>query len=262
MHTGICSITFRKKTPSEIIALTSQAGLDGIEWGGDVHAPPSLPSSKLVEIRKSTEEAGLLVSSYGSYYNVLDTKVHPEEFFPVLDAAEALGTRVIRIWSGGGASENASETLFKKEADRTRELCELAKKRGITLAFEFHGGCLTDTVPSTIRLLNVVKKENLKTYYQVYERGEETTPEEELKTIIPYLSNVHCYEWTGAERHLLEEGQGRWERLIDILGQASFKGFILLEFVKDDSPESLLKDAQTLREMVLKYKDEHHQETS
>lgn len=36
---GMTSVTFRDKTPEEIIALTKQAKLQGIEWGSDVHVP-------------------------------------------------------------------------------------------------------------------------------------------------------------------------------------------------------------------------------
>ena len=61
---GSESVTFRKKSPREIIELARKAGLDGIEWGGDVHAT-SPEAAK--EIRRMMEE--LSVFSLGSYYN-------------------------------------------------------------------------------------------------------------------------------------------------------------------------------------------------
>ena len=39
MKTGLCSVSFRKLTVEEIIAAVKDAGLDGIECGGDVHVP-------------------------------------------------------------------------------------------------------------------------------------------------------------------------------------------------------------------------------
>ncbi|NOZ22728.1 MAG: sugar phosphate isomerase/epimerase, partial [Planctomycetes bacterium] len=68
---GICSVTFRDLSPEAIIELTVKAKLDGIEWGGDVHAPPESPPDALAKIREATEDAGLIVSSYGSYHNVM-----------------------------------------------------------------------------------------------------------------------------------------------------------------------------------------------
>ena len=47
LKTGLTSVTFRRKTQEEIVALAAQAQLDGIEWGGDVHVPPGdLPAAK------------------------------------------------------------------------------------------------------------------------------------------------------------------------------------------------------------------------
>ena len=37
--TGLVSVTFRDKTPAEIVSEVKKAGLDAIEWGGDVHVP-------------------------------------------------------------------------------------------------------------------------------------------------------------------------------------------------------------------------------
>ena len=38
--TGLTSITFRQLTVEQIVELVQQSGLDGIEWGGDVHVKP------------------------------------------------------------------------------------------------------------------------------------------------------------------------------------------------------------------------------
>ena len=62
-------MTFRKLAPEEIIALVAKSGLKGIEWGGDIH----VRHGDLIQARKVcrlTEENGLTVASYGSYYNV------------------------------------------------------------------------------------------------------------------------------------------------------------------------------------------------
>ena len=39
MKTGLVSISFRKKTPLELIKASKESGLEYIEWGGDVHIP-------------------------------------------------------------------------------------------------------------------------------------------------------------------------------------------------------------------------------
>ena len=65
--TGLLSVTFRSLPFERIIDLTVQAGLDGIEWGGDVHVPPG--ELKLAErIGQAARGAGLVNFSYGSYW--------------------------------------------------------------------------------------------------------------------------------------------------------------------------------------------------
>ena len=41
MKTGLTSVSFRKLSVDEVIALAKKAGVDGIEWGSDVHVPPN-----------------------------------------------------------------------------------------------------------------------------------------------------------------------------------------------------------------------------
>ena len=136
---GLVSITFRKLTPAEIIALVKQTPLAGIEWGGDIHVPHG-DVKRAAEVGRMTRDAGLAVSAYGSYYGETDRLV----FERVLDSAVALGAPVIRIWAGRKGSAAA----------------------GRQIAFEFHGGSLADTPESCLRLLQAVNHPAVFTYWQ------------------------------------------------------------------------------------------------
>ena len=48
---GLCSISFRKNTPQEILAAMKTAGLTVIEWGSDVHCPPE-KAKEIAELQK------------------------------------------------------------------------------------------------------------------------------------------------------------------------------------------------------------------
>ena len=61
---GLVSITFRKLSPRQIVDLVVQAGLDAIEWSGDVHAPHG-DVAKAREIAQMTADAGLSMPTYG-----------------------------------------------------------------------------------------------------------------------------------------------------------------------------------------------------
>ncbi|MBP0575183.1 hypothetical protein J8J27_31170, partial [Mycobacterium tuberculosis] len=65
-------MTFRRLRPAAVIGLARQAGLGGIEWAGDVHAPCSAPAAPDPEaslglIGTLTRATGLDCVSYGSY---------------------------------------------------------------------------------------------------------------------------------------------------------------------------------------------------
>ena len=62
---GVASVTFRNKTVSEIVEIAKNAGVEFIEWGGDVHVK-TLVDARLA--KKLCDENNIKISSYGSYY--------------------------------------------------------------------------------------------------------------------------------------------------------------------------------------------------
>jgi len=36
---GLCRVTFRKSDPLSILKICKKSGIEGIEWGGDIHSP-------------------------------------------------------------------------------------------------------------------------------------------------------------------------------------------------------------------------------
>ena len=89
IHPGLVSVTFRQLAPRTIVDLVAEAGLWGIEWGGDVHAPVGdLHIAR--EVRAMTLDAGLAVAAYGSYF-----RFRPDDSFErVLETAIALGAPI------------------------------------------------------------------------------------------------------------------------------------------------------------------------
>ena len=155
MKTGLTSVTFRQKTPEEIIRLAAEAGLDGIEWGGDVHVPAG-DAGTAAEIGRRTREAGLSVLSYGSYFRADEG----EDFAPVLASAKALGAPLIRIWAGRKTYEQSGPEEFSALASRIREAAEAAGREGVRIAFEYHRGTATQTAAGALALLEAAGSGN------------------------------------------------------------------------------------------------------
>ncbi|HIQ59603.1 MAG TPA: sugar phosphate isomerase/epimerase [Candidatus Merdivicinus intestinavium] len=244
MKTGLTSVTFRQKAPEEIIRLAAEAGLDGIEWGGDVHVPAG-DAGTAAEIGRRTREAGLSVLSYGSYFRADEG----EDFAPVLASAKALGAPLIRIWAGRKTYEQSGPEEFSALASRIREAAEAAGREGVRIAFEYHRGTATQTAAGALALLKAAGSGNAGCYWQPNPDISKEEQLSEIDALLPYLANIHVFAWTGANvRHPLEEGRDVWEEYLSRIRRAPGSRALILEFVKDDSEDAFRADAAALKE--------------
>ncbi|WP_127588405.1 sugar phosphate isomerase/epimerase family protein [Paenibacillus koleovorans] len=244
LYTGLLSVTFRKLSAEQIVSLVVEAGLDGIEWGGDIHVPPGdVETAKAVRVM--TEQAGLKVAAYGSYYRVGTG----QSFEDVLSSASALGAPVIRVWAGNKGSAAADEAWWDAVVEDTRAIGERAAQAGIRIAFEFHQNTLTDELDATLRLLKAADHPNVYSYWQALRPFESGAYAGELEALTPWLTNVHVYYISYGTRHSLEEGESVWDRYLAALPSGEDR-YVMLEFVKDDAPEQFLQDAATLKRIV------------
>lgn len=240
MLTGLTSITFRQLDADKIIALAAAAGLDGIEWGGDVHLPPG-ETGLAAEIAAKTAAAGLRVLSYGSYFRLCEGG----DFPPVLESAACLGAPNIRVWAGNKHPAQADEAYRRTAARELGEICARAAERGITVSLEYHRGTLTETAEGALELLSRAGHPGARTYWQPNPDISHAENCRELSAVKDYLSNIHVFQWRGANvRYPLSEGRAEWAGYLAAAGEAC--GACILEFVKDDSPEQFAGDAAEL----------------
>ena len=246
---GLVSVTFRKLSPAEIIALVRQSGLTGIEWGGDIHVPHG-DCARAREVRQLTRDAGLTVAAYGSYYKVNKSEPEGLRFEAVLETAIALGAPTIRVWAGGLGSAKAEAAYRAAVAADAQRIAGLAAAAGITISSEYHGGTLTDTDASAQQFLQEIHHSNFGTYWQPYPHGSVAANLAGLQAILPQLTNVHCYHWVNSERRPLIEGVDSWRQYFAAVKSSSRTHSALLEFVAGDDPANFLRDAATLRQLV------------
>ena len=88
IRSGLCSITFRALTTKEVLSVAVEAGLDGIEWGADVHVPAG-ELDVAADVADRCLDAGLACPSYGTY--VVAGRTPGDEVARVVDTALALG---------------------------------------------------------------------------------------------------------------------------------------------------------------------------
>lgn len=241
---GLVSITFRNKTPLEIVKLMNRAGLSCVEWGGDIHVPPR--GGKAGEVRALSRDYGIEICSYGSYYRLGEGR---DRFLYSLDEACALETGVMRIWAGTKDSALVDECEWRALMEELFEAQELAKQRGILISLEYHPATLTDSRESAkklLRELDCAGAENVAVYWQP---RWDWPVEERLSALCDIrqrLGHMHVFTWEhtpgGIRRLPLRDGEKMWKPILD-----EYKdGCRLIEFVRGDCDEALMEDAQAL----------------
>ncbi len=181
LHTGLVSVTFRKLTASAVINMVKEAGLDGIEWGGDIHVPPE-DLENAARVRRQTLDAGLKIAAYGSYYRL---GANQASFGPILETALALEATTIRVWAGTVGSVNAGAAAWQGVISDGEKIADMAATAGVSISLEFHPDTLTDTPQSTLRLLRAIDRPNVFSYWQPPVGGTREANRQGLSDILP-----------------------------------------------------------------------------
>jgi sugar phosphate isomerase/epimerase len=248
---GLVSVTFRKLAIQEIVSLAAEAGLKSIEWGGDIHVPHG-DQVKARLARGVCEDAGIVISAYGSYYRCGATGENADEFGAILETARELGAKSIRVWAGNVCSASAPAGFREGVVADIKRICTLAAGADCSISLEFHGGTLTDSADSTCELIAQAAEPNLTTYWQppVGMPADECVAS--LRQVLPYTRNLHVFHWWPDNHHWLPlaEGIDRWKRYIALADDTRIPRHASLEFVRGDDPEQLKADAKTLLQLL------------
>ena len=251
VNTALCTIAFKELPVEEVLHLAQDHGLDGVEiWGQEPHMAQTYDPDRVARLKDAVAERGLDLAAFGSY-----VKPEMDDFDALsqaaLDIAAGLGTRVVRIWSGGGASKDVTPEVYANAVAKLKGLCARAADKGLILAFEFHDNSITDNARGIVKLIEDVGSPILKTYYQPSRRERADDPYEAAETVGPYVVNVHAQNWDATGRALVREGDVDYHRVVQILKRYGFDGCIEIEFVReDDKLAALAADAAFLRELV------------
>lgn len=235
------SVTFRKMNVDEILSITKQAGLDGIEWGGDLHVPAGAISFA-EDISEKCRVQQIEILSYGSYYRA----GHDKDFTPVLKTAIALGAKTIRVWAGKANYADTARDEYIEIVSHLKSAVSMAHTFQINIALEYHRGTLTEDITGTAAILNDVP--GLRCYWQP---NPDIALEEQLFEIDclgSRLSNIHVFQWTkGDIAHPLCKGETQWRSRIEHINACPGEHHMIMEFVKGGTEAQFLEDAAILR---------------
>lgn len=247
LKSGLVSITFRNKTVREICSLCLKANLSVIEWGGDVHVPPR--GGKAKETLRMTLDHGLEISSYGSYFRLGEDM---DDFLFNLEEACLLKAPVIRVWAGRKGSREYKEDERRFLTDELMKISEKAHLSGVSVALEYHPNTLTDHPDSVKKLLLDTSGEAYSPLFYWQPRWDWTEKQtlSALSDLQDRLSHIHVFAWEHTENRILRKPISEGKTLLTSALSIKKDGCALIEFVKDDSDEMLLKDAETINKWI------------
>lgn len=238
---GLVSVSFRDKTPQEILSAMKESGLSFIEWGSDVHCPPE--SAK--EISDLQNKYGIKCSSYGTYFKLGVTPI--DELKQYIDAAKILGTNILRLWCGNKNSQDYSESEKEALFTECRQAEKIARNNGVILCMECHIKTYTNKKESAHELMQEVGSPHFRMYWQP---SQFTTKDENIayaKLISPFTECIHVFNWKEKEKYPLILAKDIWR---EYLGCFEGEKTLLLEFMPDGKIETLKTEADALREIV------------
>ncbi len=245
---GLVSISFRSLSPQEICDLCVRSGLKAVEWGGDVHVPAG-DIQTAEQVRRLSADSGLKIAAYGSYYRA----GQPEsDFDSVLKTALVLGAPQIRIWAGTLASKDCSQAQRQAVVSSILACAHKAAAKNLKIVLEYHGNTLTDDRESVRLLLSETLSagDSLRFYWQPRWDWSESERLASLEDLGDRLSSLHVFTWQHHARQIdrlaLQAGEGMWQQVLHHPMVLKNAPYALLEFVTNDNPELLLRDAATL----------------
>ncbi|MBQ8431507.1 MAG: TIM barrel protein [Clostridia bacterium] len=240
-QTGLVSISFRSLTVDAIMDLCAQCGLKFVEWGSDVHAPCN-DKERLTYLAAEQKRRGLTCSSYGTYFRVGITPV--EEIYGYIAAAGILGTNIIRLWCGKGNYEDFTEEAKAILLRDAKALAKIAEEEGVYFCMECHPNTFTNCLAGAMELIETVNSKHFGMYWQPNQYISFEENMEYAKTIAPYVTQIHVFNWKEKDRYPLADAVDTWRSYL-----SCFEGdhALLLEFMPNHLPEELAAEAEALR---------------
>lgn len=241
---GLVSVSFRDRTPEDILKEMQRAGLSCIEWGSDVHAPCT-DRARLREIAALQAQYGIRCASYGTYFRFGKTPIAELEDY--IAAAGILGTDILRLWCGTKSGAEMTDEEKSALLAECRAAAEIAAREGVTLCMECHKKTFTERPSDAIRLMEQVDSPHFRMYWQPFQWQTVSENVENAKKIAPFTTHIHVFNWRGEDKLPLADAVPEW---LMYLQPFSTPRTLLLEFMPDGRLESLCREADALRSII------------
>ncbi len=239
---GLCSVTFRKKSAAQVIAIAKNAGIDYIEWGGDIHIT-NKEEARIIKALCDNED--IKISSYGSYFN--SAEFDEKKWEQICVIAKTLGAASVRIWLGKKNSEETDDKEYSALLKNTMKMCDIAKNYSLTVSPECHDNTFNNNTDAILRFKNDLQRKNFSTYFQSrYFRMEYDL--DRIDKTFSFIENVHIsYRDLKREQKFRQKDKNYIDTLLKKLIEKNFSGIVMVEFVDFDSEKVFYNDIKKLK---------------
>lgn len=246
MKIGFTSTSFRQiKNTKKIVKIASESAADCIEWGGDVHVKDTETAK---QVKMLCDEAGIEISSYGSYYRVGSQKA--DEWKNICEIASAMGAKSIRVWLGDKDSEKTDEKTYAALVEDGKNICAVAKEYNLIICPECHDNTFNNNTDAFLRIRRDIGCDNFRTYFQSrYKRLEYDL--DRLERTLPYIESIHISYSEQSREQFPKFNPDYIDKLLDKIVSLGFDGNLLVEytylFCYAGVPSSMKKDIAKIK---------------
>jgi sugar phosphate isomerase/epimerase len=219
------------------ITLVGKLGYDGIElW------KQYLDVADLDWVRRACAGAGLEIVQICPYFDFTTSQETYEatlrEAERFVGLARSLGARWVRTYTGRTGSADATDEQWERCVAGLKLICDMGAPFGIEFPLETHQlihnpANLTDTSATTLRLLDLVDRPNLRVALQTPLKGE--APDYSADQLGPHVVQVQAHNWRGATAEswgtlaYLDSGDLDFANHLRILRKLGFDGVISID---------------------------------
>ncbi len=239
---GVASVTFRNKTVSQVVEIAKNAGVEFVEWGGDVHVK-TIEDAKLA--KKLCDENNIKISSYGSYYRTGCSE--KKEWEEVCRISSEMGASSIRIWLGKKDSENFTESEYEELLEEMKILCSKAEEYNLLVCPECHDNTFNNNTDAILKLKNDLNCDSFKTYFQSrYFKFDYDI--ERIEKTFDFIENFHVsYRDLKREQRFRKKDKNYIDKLIKKFISMNYNGIVIVEFTKGSKEKNFIKDVRKLK---------------
>ncbi|MBQ3140694.1 MAG: TIM barrel protein [Clostridia bacterium] len=221
----------------EQLATVKKLGMNFIEIRGvDGKNVADLDADQVADVKRKLDQAGVGISAIGSPIGKIgirdDFDAHLERFERVMNTAEALGTRYIRVFSFFMPEGEDPETHFETVCERLSVLIERAAARGLVLLHENERDIYGEKAPACLKLMQRLACDNFRATFDpanFVQAGQNV--KEAYEMLYPYIEYVHIKDARFEDKSVTPAGygDGEVEYLLKALADGNYSGFLSVE---------------------------------